>query len=303
MVVSKLPCTKRTGHLTGTGRSYLEPKHTDTYPYIDSTKADMSGKTVLVTGASKGVGKAIALSYAKAGVSNIAILARTDLTLIVKEVEEAAKQVNRPQPKITTIKCDITSAEDCAHAAKQVEQAFGGLDILINNAGYLETWKKIADSDPDDWWRSFEVNVKGVYLMCRAFLPLLLKRGDKTIITVSSGGAHVISPRASSYQTTKQVQLRFTDFLCAEYGSEGLLAYSIHPGGIKTDLGSGMPEDMHFLLKDEPGLPGDTVVWLTKEKRYWLADRYVSVQWDMEELESKRQDIEDRNLLRVRLRT
>lgn len=274
----------------------------NTYPYIDPRKSDLSGKTVLVTGASKGVGKAMAISYAKAGTSNIAILARTDLSAVAKEVEEAASKANRPKPKMLTIKCDITSVDDCANAAKQVEQSFGRLDILINNAGYLEKWKKIHESDPEDWWKTFEVNVKGVYLMSRAFLPLLLRGGDKTIVTTTSGGAIAITPSGSGYQTTKQTQLRFNDFLTAEYGDQGLLAYAIHPGGIKTDLASGMPEFMHFVLTDEPELPGDTVVWLTSEKREWLADRYVSCQWDMEEFVGKRREIEEGNLLRMRLR-
>jgi len=145
----------------------------------------------------------------------------------------------------------------------------------------LETFKNIHESDPDEWWKSFEINVKGVYLMSRAFLPLLLRGGDKTIVTTTSIGAHVIMPGASAYQTAKQTVLRLNDFLTVEYGSEGLLAYGIHPGGVKTDLALGMPEQAHQLLTDEPELAGDTIVWLTKEKRDWLADRYINVQWDM----------------------
>lgn len=93
----------------------------------------------------------MATSYAKAGTSNIAILARADLSDVVKEMEEAASEANRSKPKILTIKCDVTSVDDCDNAAKQAEQSFGHLDLLINNAGYLETWKKIHESDPDDW--------------------------------------------------------------------------------------------------------------------------------------------------------
>ena len=280
----------------------MSKKYSDTYPFIDPLKSNLSGKAVLVSGASKGIGKAMAISYAKAGVSNLAILARTDLGSVAKEVEEAANKAGRSKPNILTIKCDITSVDDCTSAVKHVEEAFGRLDILINNAGYLEKWKKIHESDPDEWWKTFEVNVKGVYLMSRAFLPLILRGGDKTIITTSSGGAITITPGASGYQTTKQAELRFNDYLTMEYGEQGLLAYAIHPGGIKTDLASNMPDSMSFLFTEEPELPGDTIVWLTKEKREWLADRYVSCQWGMEELLAKKTEIEDRNLLRMRLR-
>lgn len=275
---------------------------TDTYPFIDPLKLNLKEKTVLVTGASKGVGKAMAISYAKAGTLQIAILARTDLSSIAQAMEEAASKAGRSKPKILCIKCDITNVDDCSNAAQKVEQEFGRLDILINNAGYLETWKKIHESDPEDWWKTWEVNVKGVYLMSRALLPILLRGGDKTIVTTSSGGAIAITPSASAYQGTKQAELRFNDFLMAEYGEEGLLAYAIHPGGVKTDLAGGMPEWMYQILTEEPELPGDTVVWLTSEKREWLADRFVNCCWNMEEFMKKRKDIEDGELLRMRLR-
>lgn len=276
--------------------------HNDTYPYISPLELDFKGKAVLVTGASKGVGKAMAISYAKAGTSQIAILARTDLTSVAQAMEEAAKEAGRSKPNVLRIKCDITSVDDCGKAAELVEKEYGRLDILINNAGYLEKWKKIHESDPEDWWKTWEVNVKGVYLISRAFLPILLRGGDKTIVTTSSGGAMAITPTASAYQSTKQAELRFNDFLTAEYGDEGLLAYAIHPGGVKTDLANGMPEWMYHLLTEEPELPGDTIVWLTSEKREWLADRWVNCCWNMEELLKKRKEIEDGELLRMRLR-
>jgi len=87
-----------------------------------------------------------------------------------------------------------------------------------------------------------------------------------------------------------------------EYEEEGLLVYATHPGGIKTDLAGGMPESIASIMTDEPELTGGTVVWLTKERREWLADRYLSCQWDMDELLGRKQEIEDNNLLRTRLR-
>lgn len=249
----------------------------------------------------------MAISYAKAGASGIALLARSDLSQTVAEVGQAASDAGRAIPHILDLKCDTTSASDVATAAETITTEFGGrLDILINNAGYLETWRPVAESDPDEWWKTWEVNVKGTYLMTRAFLPLLLspnsKDGLKTIIQVSSFGGVVISPSASAYQSSKTAVIRFNDYLMAEYGGHGLLAFALHPGGVKTDLAVGMPEYMHEILVDTPELCGDAVVWLTRERRPWLADRFVSVTWDMEELLAKRREIEDGNLLRLRLR-
>ena len=246
--------------------------HHDTYPAIDPLKANLSGKYVLITGASKGIGRATALSFAKAGASGIAILARSDLSTLVAELHEAAEQAGRPRPHVLSITADQTDEAQVGVAAAMVSAQFGRLDILINNAGYLETWRPVAESSVQDWWKSFEVNVKGVYLMDRAFIPLLLHSGDKTIIVVSSFGAHAVEPTASGYQTAKQAVIRFNNFLVAEYGGQGLLAYSAHPGGVVTDLAKGMPEDMYKWLLDTPQLAGDTFVFLTQEKRDWSVD-------------------------------
>ena len=95
--------------------------------------------------------------------------------------------------------------------------------------------------------------------------------------------------------------MRFSEFLSAEYGGQGLISFAIHPGGVMTDLASKMPEQMHSKLNDTPELAGDAMVWLTAERRDWLAGRYVSVTWDMQEFLEKKQKIADGNLLKVRL--
>lgn len=79
------------------------------------------------------------------------------------------------------------------------------------------------------------------------------------------------------------------------------MALCVHPGGVATELAKGMPEGMHAALTDSVELAGDTIVWLTAERREWLAGRYVSVTWDMQELEGKREEIERGDLLKVRM--
>ncbi|KAL2409285.1 Short chain dehydrogenase citE [Exophiala dermatitidis] len=291
-------------------QNFVPTVHHDTYPAIDPLKADLSRKYVLVTGASKGIGRATALSCAKAGAGGIAVLARSEsaLSSLAQELYAAAEAAGRrARPKVLCLTADTTVESQVQAAADKIAAEFNGrLDILINNAGYLEKWKPIADptSDPVDWWRSFEVNVKGVYLMDRALIPLLLKTegGDKTIISVSSIGAHAVVPGGSAYQTAKQAVLRLNNFLVAECAGQGLLAYSIHPGGVPTVLGLTMPEFMHEVLKDTPELAADTFVWLTKERRDWLNDRYFDVTWDVDEFLAKKDDIVQKDLLRYHFR-
>ena len=104
-----------------------------------------------------------------------------------------------------------------------------------------------------------------------------------------------------SYQSTKLAVLRLGEFTNAEYGQQGVISYGIHPGGVATELARGMPESMHELLIDTPQLAGDSIVWLTSERREWLAGRYVAVTWDMQELLDKRDRIVQGDLLKVRL--
>ncbi len=200
-----------------------------------------------------------------------------------------------------SLKLDVADQSSVEKAAKDLDAAFGRLDILLNNAGYLEKFNNVADSDPVDWWRVYEINVKGVYLCARSFIPILLKGGLKTVLNTSSIGVHVVMPGASGCQTGKLAVVRFSEFLNTEYGEQGLLSYSFHPGGVPTERALGMPEAMHELLGDTPELAGDSMVWLTAEKRDWLAGRYVNVEWDMKEFLEKKDKIVRGDLLKVRL--
>jgi NAD(P)-dependent dehydrogenase (short-subunit alcohol dehydrogenase family) len=141
---------------------------------------------------------------------------------------------------------DVMSYESVEAGAKTLKKEFGKLDILINNAGYLGPFEPITDGDSLEWWRNYEINLRGVYWVSKAFLPLMLKGGEKTIVNVASAGAHGVGPGASGYQGSKFALLRFTEFLNGDYGEQGLLSYAVHPCGAATELGLGMPERMHF---------------------------------------------------------
>ena len=168
--------------------NFTSPTHHDTYDAINPTKFNLTNKSYVVTGASKGIGRAMVISLAKAGASSIALLARTPCSETVKLATAAAREARREAPRMLELSVDMTDRKAVDEAAKTVEREIGRLDVLVNNAGYLETWKPLAETDPDDWWKAWEVNIRGVFLMDRAFIPLLLKGGHKTIITVTSAG-------------------------------------------------------------------------------------------------------------------
>ncbi|KAE8307917.1 hypothetical protein BDV41DRAFT_553030 [Aspergillus transmontanensis] len=283
---------------------YFTPtRHSDTYPAVDPCKCDLSGKYVFITGASKGIGRATALSYAKAGCAGIGIGARTDLSSLVPLLTQAAEEAGKPAPQVVPVTLDVTDAESASAAAASIASSFPRLDILINNAGYLEKRVKIAESDPSEWQKTWSVNVIGPYLVTRAFLPQMLsKGGDKIVVNLGSIAAHLTSPGASAYQTSKLAVLRFTEFLDVDHGPDGVLTFAVHPGGVPTDMGKRLPEQMHKALTETPELCADTLAFLTEKRREWLAARYISVTWDMEELLQREDEIVREDKLKVRMR-
>lgn len=170
------------------------------------------------------------------------------MVALEKELYEAATSAQKSAPKVLRVQLDVTSRESVDQAAATVEKEFGKIDIVVNNAGVLGRPALIADTDPDDWWNTWTVNFRGPYLITRAFLPLMLQSGDKTFVTTSSVGAHLIMPTLNSYQMTKLALLRFAEFVAAEYGAQGVLALTIHPGNIPTEIGGGPPEEFKFSM-------------------------------------------------------
>ena len=286
---------------TVVGYNFTSTLRNDTYPAIDPTKLDLQGKCVFLSGASKGIGRAAAISFVKAGVAAIAIAARSDLSTIERQMHETATAAGKKVPHIKTLFLDVLDLQSIERAAEETTKAFGRLDILINNAGAMEEFKPTIDSDPDQWWQTWTVNIRGTYLLTRALLPLMLKGGDKHIIILASIGAFMPAPGGSGYQITKLALLRYADYLNIEYGAQHVVSYALHPGAIPTEVGLTLPKILHAKLIDTPELAADTIVFLASKKREWLKGRYVSCTWDMPEFLGKQEEIVRGDKLKIKL--
>ncbi|KXS94998.1 hypothetical protein AC578_1525 [Pseudocercospora eumusae] len=285
-------------------QNFAGPLRHDTYPAIATRDVDMTGKTILVTGASSGCGKAIVRSFAKCGASRIALLARRDMSSLIEEISALAQSSGRPKPHVLALRVDHTVQSQVEEGAKKFSLEFGpSLDVLVNNAASMDPWLPITDSHPDTWWRTWEVNVKGPYLVARSFIPFLLRSPTKTLVQISSMAALLTRPGGSAYQGTKSALLRLSNHLRLEYADQGLLIHNLHPGAVRTELALTMPARFHEILVDAPELCGDVVVWLVRERRGWLQDRFVSAQWDVTSLEAQKERIVAGDLLRLRLVT
>lgn len=205
-------------------------------------------------------------------------------------------------------------------AANKVKME-GRLNALINNAGLSSKWLAITELDVDSYWSVWTVHIKGTYLMLRPFLPLLVEtaKREKThvdIVNMTSIGAHMTSPGASAYQTSKFALLRLTEFVSSEYEEHGVSCVAVHPGGVLTAMSKTLPAIQSsmtypscadFLLLptpvgliDTPDLCGGFVVWLIKGQKSWLNGRYLSAIWDVDELEARKDEITEGDKLKMR---
>ncbi len=286
--------------------------HNSQYPGIDpgtTLKGSASGKTIFLAGASRGIGEATAVAFARAGAEAVYITARSEEAL-----EETKRKVTEANPKTRCgyMVCDMTDADRVKEAIDDCVERFGGIDAADANAGYLDRWSKIGESDISSWWRSWEVNLKASYYLARFSLPHLIRSAGKHsakgsagghLVLISSVGAQLLTPGASDYQTSKHAVNRLCEFIHLDHGEEGIKCFAIHPGGVPTALARKMPETMHPHLTDEPELAAGFIVWLCSGKADWAGGRYLSANWDVDELLQMKDQIIRDDLLVNRLRT
>lgn len=182
-----------------------------------------------------------------------------------------------------------------------------GSEPPLHNAAHMEPNISFLESDPEVYWRTWEVNIHGLHNMARAFLPMQLSTrasagGLCTMINLSSSGALSIRPGGASYRSSKLAVLRWTESLQVEYEDQGLLTFCVNPGAIKTKLSEGkLPDSLRDKFPHRAEMPGDTIAWLAAERREWLGGRYVSCHWDMEELMGKRDEIVAGDKLKLKM--
>lgn len=190
----------------------------------------LQDKTVIITGASRGIGAATAQFIASQG-GNVVLAARSGA-----EITELAKDISAQGGKALAQTCDVARFADMAALAEQARSTFGGIDVLINNAGLIDPIAHLADSDPEEWRRVMDVNVTGVYNGARAVLPDMLKAGGGTILNISSGAATSPLEGWSHYCASKAAVLMLTRCLDKEYGSQGIRALGLSPGTVATNM-------------------------------------------------------------------
>lgn len=188
---------------------------------------DMTGKTVLITGASRGIGAETARVFSAAG-ANVALMARSK-----EAIADLAGEIGS---KALAIPCDVSRYWEVHAAVEATVETFGALDVLINNAGAIEPISHLSTADPDAWSHVIDINLKGVFYGMRASIPVMEAAGGGTILTISSGAAHGPVEAWSHYCASKAGAAMLTRCADKETAENGLRIMGLSPGTVATEM-------------------------------------------------------------------
>jgi len=222
----------------------------------------VSGKHVVITGASRGIGEASARAFAKAG-AKVTLMARSQ-----DAIERIAQEINA-----NAVACDVGTWNAVSTAMDQARHTYGAVDVLINNAAVIDPISHLAEADPTAWDTVMAINLMGVFYGMRAVMPEMIERGSGTIVNISSGAANHPLEGWSHYCASKAGVLMLTRTAHLESAAKGLRVMGLSPGTVATQMqkeikSSGMNPvaDLNWEDHVPPEWPAQTLMWMCGAK-------------------------------------
>jgi NAD(P)-dependent dehydrogenase (short-subunit alcohol dehydrogenase family) len=268
----------------------------------------LDGHVALVTGAGRGIGRTIALALSDAGAA-VAVCARSDV-----DVTGVAGEIAGRRGHALAIRCDVTDRREVEGMVATVEEAIGPVDLLVSNAGQFGPVGPLAVTDPDEWWQTLEVNLRGPLYCARAVLPGMLARGHGRVVNVCSGVGFAAIPMLSAYVVSKTALYRLSENLAAETRGQGVTVFAIDPGLVRTAisesaLSCGEPSIEQwftgaFANQDDVSAEAAAtlVVYLASGAADVLSGRNIDVSDDLAQMIARATEIEERDLYVLRER-
>ena len=247
--------------------------------------AELEGKTALITGAGRGIGQAIALAYARGG-ARLSLGARS-----VSELEETADECRKLDAEVLITPTDVTDVNQVEGLIAATVERYSAIDILINNAGIGGPVGVLQDNDLDAWINTVQINLIGVYLCCRAVVPVMKRQNAGRIVNLSGAGAANAWANMSAYCSSKAAVVRLTEVLALELADTKITVNALGPGSVHTRMWDEMTEDAAKAGADlihEVGLRvtsgggasidrcADLAVWLVGSGADGLSGRIIS---------------------------
>jgi len=244
-------------------------------------------KIAIVTGAGRGIGRAISLAFAREGADVIAI-ARTD-----SEIENTCGNIRTLGRRSLALKADVSIREDVGNAISSVISNFGRVDVLVNCAGILGPVGPVAENNVDDWIQTIQVNLIGTFLCTRAVLPTMIENRYGKIINFSGGGAAYGRPYFTAYASSKTAVVRLTESLAEEVKGCNIDVNAIAPGAVDTQMlrqillaGCAAGEKELSKVEEQLGAtntiekPIALAIFLASAESNGLSGRLISAVWD-----------------------
>lgn len=227
----------------------------------------MTGRNAVVTGGARGIGLAIAGRLAASG-ARVCVWDIDELA-----GQEAAEQL-AASGEARALRVDVADEASVAAAARTTSGAFGAIDVLVNNAGITGPNKATWDYTPDEWRKVLAIDLTGVYLCCRAVVPIMLEGGYGRIVNIASVAGKEGNPNASAYSAAKAGIIALTKSLGKELAQRGILVNCVTPAAVETDIFAQMTQEhIDYMLSKIPmGRFGQTteiaamVAWLCSEE-------------------------------------
>lgn len=275
----------------------------------------LTSRSAIITGASQGLGRAIAIAFAKAG-ANLLLTARGAETLRQTEREVAAVAAAAGGQIVCSLTGDVSRTEDCQRWVETALNRFGQLDILVNNAGVYGPMGRLEENDWEEWLQALQINLLGTVQMCRAVLPHMRRRKYGKIVNLSGGGATAPLPNFSSYAASKAAVVRFTETLAEEARDDHIDVNSVAPGALNTRLLEqvltagptkvGLQYYERSLQQRDSGgasldRAAELVVYLASAHSDGITGRLVSAVWDdWETLHDRREQLAGSDIFTLR---
>jgi 3-oxoacyl-[acyl-carrier protein] reductase len=251
--------------------------------------ADELSGVALVTGGGRGIGAGIARELADAGMK-VAVSSRTR-----EEIEEVAHEIGG-----LAVVADVSSPGDAEAMVAEVEQGLGPIDLLVNNAGVAHWGDKAWEDEPEDWWRVFEINLLGAFLVSRAVIPGMIERGRGRIVNTGSGAGYLPGLATTAYGASKAALYRLGEGLALQLEPYGIPVFTISPGLVRTAMNEDrFPENAPWT---PPELAPRLVRVLASGRADKLSGRYIHAEHDdIEDLIRRADEVVENDLNAIRL--
>ncbi|EFH83665.1 SDR family NAD(P)-dependent oxidoreductase [Ktedonobacter racemifer] len=266
------------------------------------------GQVAVVTGGSRGIGRAIALALAAEGAS-VAVVARSE-----EQLAETTMLIREMGGEAIAIVGDVSDRQAVVQMAKQVVQQLGPVDILVNNAGRHYALGPLWLVDPDEWLKDVEGNLFSTFLCMHAIMPGMIERRQGRIINISSGAGNLPRPHSTAYTSSKAAVTRLTESAAISARPYDISIFAIHPGSVRTAMADYLVNSEEAnkwvpefrTIYDETEIPaervGELVVFLASGKADLLTGRFLNVYDDIQELVRQAAAIQQQDLYTLRLR-